>query len=368
MYGCRGFVAHHNTDIWGSTAPVDSAQFGMWPMGGAWLSLHLWEHYAYGKNTDFLARRAYPVMKEAAEFFLDYLVDHTDGYWVTGPSLSPEVGYRMPNGESGKLCMGPSMDIQIVRELFSRCIEASEILGGNRAFRDRLGSVLERLPGHRYGKHGELREWLEDYETRDPNHVHISHLFAVFPASQITVDTTPALAEAARISLERRGDAAGMAWGMAWRAACWARLQDGNRAQTILKNMLATNTNPSLLTEHGLFQIDGNLSSTAAIAEMLLQSHNGIIRLLPALPGAWPEGYVKGLRARGGFEIDIAWRDGKLTETAIISRAGGSCNVQPVTAVDVKSDGQIIQVRKPDEATITFETNAGETYILATKN
>ncbi|OQB91349.1 MAG: hypothetical protein BWX86_02039 [Verrucomicrobia bacterium ADurb.Bin122] len=336
QYGARGWVAHHNTDIWRASAPIDGPFWGMWPTGGAWLCLHLWDRYEFSGDEAEL-RRFYPLMKGAAEFFLDTLqTDPKHGWLVTSPSISPENGH--PFGTS--VCAGPTMDMQILRDLFAHTIQAADKLGVDAPLRAQLAAARARLAPNQIGSAGQLQEWMEDWDMQaaDINHRHVSHLYGLFPGRDFNRLDNPPLAAAAKKSLEIRGDRA-TGWATAWRLCLWAHLGEGDHAFEILRFLLSPErTYPNMFDAHPPFQIDGNFGGAAGIVEMLMQSRAGEIELLPALPAVWPSGRVTGLRARGGFEVDLAWRDGKLTEATIRAVKAGSVRLrcgQTVRAVSL---------------------------------
>jgi alpha-L-fucosidase 2 len=333
-YGARGWVFHQNTDQWRHAAPMDGATWGTFSVGGAWLCTHLWEHYAFTGDKAYL-RDIYPLLKGSAQFFLDTLVEHPQRHWlVTCPSTSPENFPIYPGNPKYDdkygvtICAGSTIDIQIVRDLFTACVEAGKILGSDSEFRAQVARARERLAPMQVGRHGQLQEWLDDWEDKEPQHRHISHLYGLYPSSQITPSATPGLAEAAKVSLNLRGYGS-TGFGRAWTAACWARLLDGQKAGITLTNLVARDTCPNLFSMcYGSPQVDGTFGATAAITEMLMQSHAGEIHLIPALPSAWATGSVKGLRGRGGFIVDIAWKDGKLVEAVVQSLGGNPCRLR----------------------------------------
>ena len=365
----RGWLAHHNSDVWAQTAPTGgydsdpkgAPRWSCWPMAGVWLCQHLWEHYAFGGDKKYLSKTAYPLMKGAAEFLLQWLQkDPETGYWITNPSTSPENRFRYIDKEgkkqNGEISRSSGMDLGLAWDLLTNCIEASTVLDTDKAFRQQCMDVRANLQPFRIGSKGQLLEWDKEFEETDPNHRHVSHLFALHPGRQIIPEQQPELAAPCQRTLEIRGDG-GTGWAMAWKINFWARLRDGNHAFGMLKNGLryvdATQvsvrgggTYANLFDAHPPFQIDGNFGGTAGITEMLLQSHAGYIHLLPALPDNWQSGSIKGVRARGGFTIDMEWKESRITRLSVTSHSGGTCRIREATS--------------PHEEVI--ETEKGKTY------
>mgnify|MGYP004650129191 FL=1 len=367
MYRCRGAVCHHNTDIWGDTAPQDKWLPGtLWPMGLAWLCTHIWEHFLFTRDEDFLAEK-FDTLVESAEFFLDYLTENDDGCLVTNPSVSPENTYYATNGRTGTLCSGPSMDSQILYTLFSAVIGAYDIVGGNEYAKtvSDIRAARDRLPKPQIGKYGQIMEWARDYDEVEPGHRHISQLYALYPADMISPVKTPELAAAARATLERRLSHGGghTGWSRAWIINMWARLFDGEKVGENIQALLAHSTSINMFDMHPPFQIDGNFGGGAGIGEAVFQSECGELHFLPALPPMWKSGSVKGLRARGGFEVSFDWAEGSLSSAKIISLAGQPAVIRTDKKITVTANGKNIPLAE-NNGTYSFDTEQGMVYTI----
>ncbi|MCC9167290.1 glycoside hydrolase family 95 protein [Pontibacter harenae] len=349
MYGVKGTVAHFTTDPWLFTETYGEPQWAMWPMGMAWSAQHLWEHYLFTEDKAYLKELAYPVIKEAAEFCVDWLVEHPETkQLVSGPSISPENTFKTPGGEVATMVMGPTMDHMIIRDLLRNTIEASQALKKDASFRRKMQNVLSKLAPTQIGSDGRIMEWTEEFEEPEPGHRHISHLYGLHPGREITKQKNPELLEAARKTLDYRLSHGGghTGWSRAWIINFFARLQDGEAAYDNLLALLRKSTLPNLFDIHPPFQIDGNFGATAGITEMLMQSHAGEVHVLPALPKNWQNGYIHGIVARGGFEVDLNWKDGKLEGVKILSKLGNTCQI------------------RYGEKVVNFKTERGKSYVL----
>ncbi len=376
-YGCRGWVSHHGIDLWRSATPSGgptkgSASWAFWPMAGPWLCQHVWEHYLFGGDLDFLGERAYPLMKGAALFCLDWLTEDQGGHLVSSPSTSPENSFIAPDGSIAAVSMSSTMDLSLIRELFTNCLEAATCLGIDSEFCEELQLALPRLHPLRIGRHGQLQEWLFDFEEAEPGHRHTAHLYALHPGRQITPQGQPELAEACRVTLERRARHEGedaIGWCYAWLISQYARLGDGAKAHRYLIKLLG-NPFPNLLNAHRHPKLtwypttlEANLGATAGMAELLLQSHDGCIELLPALPDAWSAGRIAGLRARGGFELDIEWSGGRVIRARVASTRGGICRIRSKQALRLAAAADASSLEQAGDL-LSFDTVSGQCYVL----
>jgi alpha-L-fucosidase 2 len=373
-YGARGWVLHQNTDIWRVAAPMDGPTWGTFTVGGAWLCTHLWEHYQYTMDKDFL-KETFPVMEGSVQFFMDFLVPHPNGKWlVTNPSTSPE---NFPDGGGNKpyfdevtagfregttICAGSSIDMQILYDLFGYYIKAAEILGKDDAFIQQVKTAREKLVPPQIGNDGSLQEWADDWKSLEKNHRHFSHMYGLYPGNVLYQKRTPALIEAYKKVLEERGDAS-TGFSRAWKMALWARLGDGNRSNKIYKGYLKEQSCTSLFALCGRsLQVDGSFGVTAAITEMLMQSHDGFIKLLPALPDEWSDGEIKGVCARGAFELDFAWKNKMITRLTILSKEGSICRIEYKTGLKIMRDKKKVSYKKLPNGQAEFQTGKGMVY------